>query len=200
MLWEILKYSSWGLGVLAAGLGGFLAGYLKKKGENLATHEDIDKVLEEVRATTRAAKEIEATISNDVWDRQKRWELKREILFDASKKTGNLGHALGALYGVYIPQENEMNKETIRVLQAQAQTRWCQALGELASATTTVGLVCSSKTKDAFHDLFCFLAEVGSAINNGRPEAFQECTDIYGQRMEQITQAIRKEIEVDRAP
>jgi hypothetical protein len=31
---------------LGAGAGAYLGSYLKKKGENLATHEDIDKLLE----------------------------------------------------------------------------------------------------------------------------------------------------------
>jgi hypothetical protein len=38
---ELLKF---GLLALCAGAGGFIGWYLKKKGENLATHEDIDKL------------------------------------------------------------------------------------------------------------------------------------------------------------
>ena len=54
----------------------YLGSYLKKKGENLATHEDIDKLLAQVTAVTQATKEIEAKISVDVWERQKKWEIK----------------------------------------------------------------------------------------------------------------------------
>src|SRR5437870_10327269 len=75
-----------GLAVLASGFLGFLAGYMKKKGENLATHEDIGKLVEQMSAVTKATKEIEAKISSDVWDRQKHWEMKREVLFVAAKK------------------------------------------------------------------------------------------------------------------
>jgi hypothetical protein len=49
---------------LCAGVGAYFGGYLKKKGVNLATHEDIDKVLDQVRAVTTTTKEIEAKISN----------------------------------------------------------------------------------------------------------------------------------------
>jgi len=65
--------------------GAYFGGYLTKKGENLATHEDIDKLVDQVRAVKQTTREIEAKISDEVWDRQKRWELKREVLFEATR-------------------------------------------------------------------------------------------------------------------
>jgi hypothetical protein len=44
-------------------LGAYLGAYLKKKGENLATHEDIDKLVSQVSAVTAASKQIEARIT-----------------------------------------------------------------------------------------------------------------------------------------
>ena len=38
--------------LVAAGLGAYLGSYLKKKGENLATHEDLDKLTAQVSAVT----------------------------------------------------------------------------------------------------------------------------------------------------
>jgi hypothetical protein len=70
---------------LLAGAGAFLGFYLKKKGENLATHEDIDRLNDQVRVVTTTTKEIEAKISGDLWDRQKQWELKRDALFEATR-------------------------------------------------------------------------------------------------------------------
>ncbi len=48
---------------------GYFKAYGAKKGENRAMQEDIRKL-------TTATKEIEAKISNEMWDRQKRWELR----------------------------------------------------------------------------------------------------------------------------
>jgi len=48
--------------LVSAGIGAYLGAYLKKKGENLATHEDIGKLLDQVRAVTTITKEIEAKI------------------------------------------------------------------------------------------------------------------------------------------
>ena len=57
----------------------FLAAYMGKKGERLATSEDIQKVLVEVRAVTRETERIKAEISGDEWHRQWVMNQKREI-------------------------------------------------------------------------------------------------------------------------
>ena len=81
----------WALGTLvSAFIGSYLASYLKQKGKNFATHEDIDRVVEQVRAVTSATKEIEAKISGELWDKQKQWEMRREVLFSAAKQVGGL--------------------------------------------------------------------------------------------------------------
>src|SRR5258708_37592579 len=95
------KLVAWALTTLvSAFIGSYLGAYLKKKGENLATHEDIDKILDHVRAVTITTKEIEAKISSDVWDHQKRWEAKRDALFEAVKKLSALEDALNNLHGI----------------------------------------------------------------------------------------------------
>ncbi len=49
---------AWGLTTLVAlFIGSYLASYLKKKGKNLATHEHLEMLVEQVRAVTTATKE-----------------------------------------------------------------------------------------------------------------------------------------------
>jgi len=48
---------------MAAAAGAYLGAYLRNKGENLATHEDIEKLNDQVRVVTTTAKKIEARIS-----------------------------------------------------------------------------------------------------------------------------------------
>ena len=67
--------------LVSAFVGSYLASYLKKKGENLATHEDIDKLVDQVRAVTTATKEIEERIESSAWSRQRHWEMKQDALF-----------------------------------------------------------------------------------------------------------------------
>jgi len=51
--------------------GYFLASYVREKGKNLATKEDIDNI-------TKVTEEIKAGISSDMWVKQRRRELKLE--------------------------------------------------------------------------------------------------------------------------
>jgi len=85
------KLVAWALTTLvSAFVGSFLAGYLKKKGENLATDEDIDKLVGQVTLVTQTTREIEAKISNEVWERQRKWEIKRDALFELVKELATL--------------------------------------------------------------------------------------------------------------
>lgn len=63
-----------------AGGGAYLGSYLKKKGENWATKEDVQELARQTRILTQAAKEIESKIADEYWNRQKRWELRRGSL------------------------------------------------------------------------------------------------------------------------
>ncbi|MGD0291317.1 MAG: hypothetical protein ABSC63_16915 [Candidatus Binataceae bacterium] len=79
--------------------GAFFGSYLKKKGENLATHEDIDKLVTQVSAVTVATKQIEAKITraSRVYERQldilgKLYRLffEAQVLFQRMTATGRL--------------------------------------------------------------------------------------------------------------
>jgi hypothetical protein len=65
----------------------FLGTYSGKKGENLATKEDIAEL-------TTIAEGIKAKISDDVWDRQEQWKLKRDVVFDAIRALADLDGAI----------------------------------------------------------------------------------------------------------
>jgi hypothetical protein len=65
---------------IVSGGAAYLGAYLKKKGENLATHEDIDKLVNQVSVVTAATKQIEARISSRTWQRERRSELQLEAI------------------------------------------------------------------------------------------------------------------------
>jgi hypothetical protein len=60
---------------IVTALGAYLGSYLKKKGENLATHEDIRRLVDQVRETER----VKAEIADRMWDRQRRWDAKKDM-------------------------------------------------------------------------------------------------------------------------
>jgi hypothetical protein len=64
--------------LVTAALGAYLGSYLKKKGENFATHEDIQKLVDQVRETER----VKAEIADRMWDRQRRWDAKKDLYME----------------------------------------------------------------------------------------------------------------------
>ncbi len=76
--------------IITAGVSGavaYLGSYLKKKGENLATHEDIDKLVHQVSAVTTTTKQIEAKISNEAWRRERKSDLQLKTIESVSVLT-----------------------------------------------------------------------------------------------------------------
>jgi hypothetical protein len=52
-----------------------------------------------MKAVTQATKEIEAKISDDVWARQRRWELRRDILLQTMDEITNMQGPFGRSCG-----------------------------------------------------------------------------------------------------
>jgi hypothetical protein len=63
-----------GTAIVGFFLRSYLGSYLTEKGKNLATFEDIQKLVAQVQAT----EEAKADISSRMWDRQMRWAGKKE--------------------------------------------------------------------------------------------------------------------------
>jgi hypothetical protein len=127
---------------LSAGVGSYIGAYLKKKGENLATHEDLEKVLVEVRATTKATKEIEAKITDEVWGRQQRWQMKRDVLFAATNKISAVKDALTSLYSIYETDRKGLATDTAErnAKREKANVDFNDAVDELDEAALQIDL------------------------------------------------------------
>lgn len=72
----------------------YLDGYSRRKGENLATKEDIAQL-------TKIAEGIKAEISDRVWDRQEKWKLKRDLLIEVIRVLGEYTDALKSLIAIH---------------------------------------------------------------------------------------------------
>ena len=151
-----MELVAWGLTTLvAAFVGSYLAGYLKKKGENLATHEDIGKLVEQMAAVTTATKEIEAKISNDVWERQRKWDVKREALFEALKALSSVEAALVHLMMIFgnSRSASDPNGEWWMAKKRNATDMWNRALPRFKEARILALLVCGQDLRNALEAL-----------------------------------------------
>jgi hypothetical protein len=82
------------LTVIGSGVAAYSGAYFKRRGEDQAITDGFAEVLRQTRETTQATKSIEAKISGEMWDRQKQWEMKREVIFDMRRKLSTVDDAL----------------------------------------------------------------------------------------------------------
>jgi len=133
------------LTAVVAGVGAYFGSYLKKKGGDLATHEDLDKLVDQVKAVTQATKEIEEKISDQMWNRHKRWEIKKDALFAFVKELPAFEEAIVhvvATYGTITNAKTEPIPPEIRQDAGHAHDKYLQARKAFMGAEQLARLVC----------------------------------------------------------
>jgi hypothetical protein len=186
--------------IAGAFFGWFLKPYLGKKGD-LASHEDIDKVRDEVHAVAATTKQIEAKISGEVWDRQKRWELKRDLLFDAVKKSAAVHQALTKAHAAYQTDKAAMARgEPGRAGEPiKASSAFLEATAELDDTYLLVSLVSGGEARKALGEFIPLARDIGMKLTDGHPEAMQESRSELSKKLAAVTAAVRKELEIDKS-
>ena len=189
------------LTTLVGVLVGYLTGHAKKKGENRAIHEDIGKLTDQVAAVTKTTKEIEAKISSDVWDRQKRWELKREVLLEATLRAAQLDDALRVL-NITIDLEREqasqdasLNLDLLNRRNA-AGAEWLKAANAFDQTKLWVSVVCGEAVTAAIHNLAAVGMYIAAKLANGE-DIYDEEKPEFMQRLFAARDAIREELRID---
>ena len=193
---ELLKLL---LEAFVAGAGAYLGSYLKKKGEDLATHEDINKLVDQVRAVTTATKEIEAKISSDVWDLQKRWELKRDVLFQTTKAIAEVESTLlflGAAYSIQNKQQDTGNRNAFQEDVNAANEKSFEAMRDFDQAALLTTLVCGKEINGLLANFATLTRRMAKDMADN-PEVFKKSGKELRQRVDAIASAMRKEMGVD---
>jgi hypothetical protein len=195
---ELLKYAWLTVWLtICAGVGAYFGSYLKKKGENLATHEDVDEVVKEVRAVTRTTEEIKADISGDLWDRQKKWELKRDALFEATKVTVSLQVTLAAMQGFYQTQKTFPDETPERLAKLNALCGdFNKAASSFDQATMLVGIACGAEVFQESLYLALLARNLADKLNSGQRDIFSNSLSEWADRVTSFRTAIRKELEL----
>lgn len=188
-----------GLGFVGGFVGSYVGSYLKKKGENLATREDIEGLVEQVSAVTTATKNIEAKISGELWDRQKRWEIKRDVHFEAVRKLASLEDSLLDVYAVVKGEALKAvaTGEAWVEKKAAAYARWNAALAAFDEARLLVRVTCGDAVVNAFGECRDRLVDVGVKVMSGKFEAFEDSRDERTRLRVVIGISVRRELGVD---
>ena len=187
--------------LLALFVGAYLKGYMQKKGENLATHEDIEKLVDQVKAVTQATKEIETKISGELWNQQRRWELKREVLFEATRRVMAVFEALKTLDNMLQTEvEKPEHKEALSWRQGKidANKKYFEAIAALGESSLLAALTCEKPVVDAISEYRRLLADVGKKISTDHdPKAFDESFPKMIELRKAVGDAFRKDLGIN---
>jgi hypothetical protein len=185
--------------VLSAGIGAYIGAYLKKKGENLATHEDIDKLVVQIKATTEATKSIEARISNEVWDRQRKWEIKKETLFDATRGLVDLNNGLMQLRSIAEAKKTHPDiPDNVWLLQENEALKACtEAAYSLQKITLLLSVTVGTEVLTAFSKIDNILKDMSTKTSSHDFEGASALVEPMRKNMSELIAKIRSELGVD---
>jgi hypothetical protein len=178
-----------GLVGLVAGLGAYFGSYLKTKGKNLATQEDIAKL-------TQTTKQIEAKISNEMWDRQKRWELKREVLEVAAKRVMTLETTLRNMAAASRTADtNKAQGSTVyQEMLNEANDKWFAAKADYEETKLFLDSICGAEMNGSFEKYGKLAQDTAYKLNNGDMDILKNnWLEIVSAR-NGVRDAIRKEL------
>lgn len=185
--------------VASSALGGYWGAYAKKKGENTATHEDIGNLLEQVQAVTKATEEIKSEISGGLWDRQKLWELRRDTIFELTKRLGLLKDSLTVLISVHQTDlkngwQDDVNRTQNRIKVGQ---EWLDASAAFDNAILMAWIVCDQNLYKSLLQFSLNMRQVAAKTKEWDDATLAKGTGAVGKELAVVMDAIRKELEVD---
>lgn len=136
---------------VSAGAAAYFGAYLKKKAENLATHEDIQQLVAQVKATTEATKAIEGRISDEFWNKQRVWEMKRDLVIALLRNSVRMQEAvveLGASERLLRKHElSSVQQEAAQRNSDEAREKFSTAWYTFEGAQIEAGILCSPEVE-----------------------------------------------------
>jgi len=185
----------------AALVGGgiYLSAYLKKKAEGLATREEFKDLQKQTAELTRTTKEIEAKISGELWNQQKRWELKREVLFEATKRVAIIFDCLKHLDNILKTELKNLSVKDLQWthLKIDQNNKWFEARAGLEESRMFIGVSCGMDVLNAVAKFGQLTANIAAQINKGDGEIFKKSVTQLFDGNDAIRNAIRKELAID---
>jgi hypothetical protein len=166
--------------ILVFFLRSHLGSYLAQKGKNLATFEDIQKLVAQVQAT----EQTKADIAAGMWDRQTRWTAKRERYEALIDNLTSLMTSAQDYSDVSSPDEH---KAHLNKLMALADTK--------ANTHRVSRLFIPNDVNDAYTAAWDAFTTVAVTIRERETEAIvDDLTNVYSQRLDEFIAAARKDL------
>jgi hypothetical protein len=174
---------AWGLTTLtSAFVGSYLAGYLKKKGENLATKEDVQDLAAQTALLTQTTEQIKAEITDKVWNKQRHWEMKRDAIFAAIQGLERANSAVISMATVFnhAPGPDDDKEGVWATRKTDAMILCRDATNEFDDRRAIATLVCSPELSSA-------LSKASWEIRAAVSKVFENYATQYGDISKEIT-------------
>jgi hypothetical protein len=174
---------SWALSLLAAlFVGGFAKSYMVRKGENLATHEDIEKLVQQVQAVTRATEDIKASISTEAWTRQ----LRKEACYEMLRQLPKMNEAMLGLVRSCSRSSNDVT----------ADVQFVSAYNSYLESEVILSAVCGSALQAARVTLTGAIIKLNDGAGRQDATAADTLFANWVEMCNAFTKACRKELQI----
>lgn len=182
---------------LAPLVGAFLGAYVKRRAEDVAMNANFQNVLDQLKRQTEETENIKAAISDDVWDRQEQWKMKRDSILSAVLALHEMENALVELNSCFtVPPElcDQSARERQKGIQQEALTRFRDSSTAYQSAMLTIDLVVGIQLSKALSNYFQFACPLAVKIMTERKAVIE--SEANKQRAEMSKAVIKSAREV----
>jgi hypothetical protein len=192
------------LAVIGSLAGGYFGAYLKTKAANLATHEDINKLVEQLRAVTQATKEVEAKISDRVWQRQKQWELQYGAILEALRQLSEVEAIMSEVVAIHVTKLGQAREGAALIaLEEKAissRDAYLKAFQSFSKAKNVVNMLCGMEVQNRFAEIQKIMhGAVKQSITNERIPV-DESLDRWAESLIRLYAAIRAQLGIEISP
>lgn len=179
-----------GLGSLAGAFGGT---YLAKIGEIRAINRNLDSVVEQNRRIAAGTEAIKATLTDELWNKQQRHQIKKETLFSLASKLAAAGRSFRILFEINedgpTPGDTKPYKEAVKGLSNCFQ--------DLEDAMVLAQIVCDTELGLLLREVKVVMKLCILTLSGEKPlDIFSRYAE-FDNFVDAIGDAIRKELKLD---
>jgi len=132
------------------------------------------------------------------WDRQRQWEMKRDVVFEAVRALGALDNALSDLYvghDLSIP-ENEESRSRVPQISDETMTRWNTKVASLDGAKFLASMVVGKELRSALDKCAIEMQQIVIGIKKGTAKHNKASLKVLWPKIEAVYAAARKELNI----
>jgi hypothetical protein len=184
------------LDVCILGLGIYLTAYLRKKAQSLATREEFKDLQKQTAELTRTTKEIEAAISGELWNKQRQWELRRDVFFRIMKR---ISAAFDALKDLDNLLQTELKTPSVmtefwRDKTIRANAKWFRTLAALHESQLFAGVTCGKRVVEVLNQHVILTTDIAGKIYKKDGQIFKSSLKQLWDLQEAMRTAFREEL------